>query len=78
MMRLTLWERRHVATLQAKLGEGGDLAKSRIGPLVIGQCMAVSHAQVRKGSQKPEAFGHQQLEKKMIPNDATHLQEGSG
>ena len=57
-MRLTLWERHHVTALQAKLVEGGDLAKGRIGPLVLGQCIAVSHVQVRKGGQLPKAFGN--------------------
>ena len=58
MMGLTFWERRHVTALQAKLGEGGDLAEGRVGPLVLGQCMAISHVEVHKGGQLPETFGH--------------------
>ena len=72
MMGLTFWEPLHVTTLQAKLGEGGDLAEDHVGPLALGQCMAERHVKVRKGGQMPETFGHQKWENKMIPNDMTH------
>ena len=58
-MGVTLWERFNVTFLQAKLGEGGDLAEDRVGPLVFGQCIAAPHVQVRKGGQMPKAFGTQ-------------------
>ena len=58
-MGVTLWERFNVTFLQAKLGEGGDLAEDHVGPLALGQCMAVRHVKVRKGGQLPETFGHQ-------------------
>ena len=46
-----------VTTLQAELGEGGDPAKDGVGPLVLGQCMAVSQAGIRQGCQLSESFG---------------------
>ena len=58
-MGVTFWERLNVTAHQVKLGEGGDLAEDRVGPLVFGQCMAAPHVQVRKGGQMPKAFGHQ-------------------
>ena len=56
MVQLTLRERRHVAALQVKLGEGGDLAKDRVGPLVLDQCMAQNHVEVFQVGQLPETL----------------------
>ena len=57
-MAVTFWERLYVTARQAKLGEGGDLAEDRVGPLVLGQCIAAPHVKVRKGGEMPKAFGH--------------------
>ena len=58
-MGVTFWERLNVTALQAKLGEGGDLAEDGVGLSVLGQGMAVTQVQVRKGCQFSEAFGQQ-------------------
>ena len=75
MVRLTLRERRHVAALQAKLGEGGDLAEDRVGPLVFGQCIAEPHVQVHKGGQMPKAFGYHisKIRNKNVKSSGTHF-----
>ena len=48
--------------MQAKLAQRGDLAEDVVGPLVLGQCMAVSQVQIRKFS---EAF-RQQTEEQLV------------
>ena len=53
----TFWERFHVAGVQAELGQGGDVAEDGVGPLILGQCVAVAHVEVLQGWQLSEPFG---------------------